>query len=438
MTSPSRPQLSIYSDNWHDLSACRETIKDRGYKVSSIVSTPAILSKFDENEYDNKVYVAIGIERPFTVDEVDVLWTFLRKGGNIIIADDFGRGNSFWVDAENYGFADINIRFKDKQLYDPNYIKNTKFVTVNATLFKNYELILNQPAALDVSDSNFITTFAESSRDSWLDENKNGVRDPRELKGKNPVIVGFSKSDVMGSAVIISDPGLFINDNWHQLDNSEFVLDLIGSLIPNGGEVIFDESRHITPELLENSRRVIYSGIVYFTSTIWSIIFIGALIISFTLFIGVKLKPQRLWRNSNLLDRKYFNVLNNPYVGPHDFWQVYNTFLEKVRLGYNFGPDEFKELDEETLERLIDDQYLWEFITQQFSTYVSYVDHQYYRFIVERIIHWSPWSPESIQTPEYTGEPYHHESLDAIEVSPLEEQSDKSNNFSNGGYDRVD
>ena len=226
ISTPSRPQLSIYSNNWSDLSACRKDIKNQGIKVSSIISSPTILSKIDEKDYKNTVYIAIGIERPYTTDEADMLWTFLNKGGNVIIADDFGHGNSFWVDTKNYGFDEVNVRFGDEQLYDPNYIKNTKFVTVNATIGSNrYNLILNEPAALDMP-SNYnsryynIITSASSSNEAWLDENGNGVRDPRELKGARYIIASFTETKNDGKVVVISDPGLFINDNWDELINT--------------------------------------------------------------------------------------------------------------------------------------------------------------------------------------------------------------------------
>jgi len=424
ISAPSRPQLSIYSDNWADLSVCRKDIKDQGYKVSSIISSPTILSKLDEKDYKNTVYIAIGIERPYTEDEADMLWTFMNKGGNIIIADDFGHGNSFWVEATNYDFDDINMRFGDKQLYDPNYIKNTKFVKVNATILSSpniYNLILNEPAALDMPLTynpryyNIITS-ASSSDEAWLDENNNGVRDPRELKGAYHVIARFTGEEYKGRAVVISDPGLFINDNWGRLNNSRFVLDLLYVLIPDGGEVIFDESRHINQEPLENSRRIMYSGLVFFTSTIWSVIVMAIVVISFTIFIGVKLKPQNVWRNSNLLNKKYFNILNYPYLGSQDFWQIYNTFLEKVRLGYGFSPDEFKEQKKKTLHNLINDDYLWQFISQQFY---KFVDVKYYNFIVDRILHWNPKTPE-ISEQHYGPGDHDNGDYDAEEYYDLE------------------
>ncbi len=400
LTTPSRPQLSIYSDNWSDLSECRFDIQERGFKVSSIISTPTILSKYKSEEHQNMVYIAVGVERPYSTDDSRAIWDFVHEGGNIIIADDFGHGNSLWENSGGIGIGDI--KFDNNRLFDPNYIKNTKFVTVNASInYLRYNLILNEPSAL-VDRSQYSSghqAIAMSSEDSWLDKNQNSVRDPAEEKKSYNVIVSISVGESNGRAVIISDPGLFINDNWKMMDNSKFILDLLRIFLPTGGEVIFDESRHINQNTFENSRHLLYSGAVYLTSSIWSIFIIVILVISCTLIVGVKIKPQRKWRNINLLDKEYLNILNYPHVGPNDYWQIYSTILEKVRLGYGFTAEEFKELDRETLFNLIDDTGLWDFISRRFPKLPDNNYHDYYKFIIQRLVAWSPKHPEMKSTP---------------------------------------
>jgi hypothetical protein len=258
-----------------------------------------------------------------------------------------------------------------------------------------YELILNEPSALEIIPNyyseTFITTLAASSSGSWLDENKNEVRDPRELKGSYEIITLLQDKQFKGKVIIISDPGLFINDNWPLLDNSRYILDMLSLLLPAGGEVIFDESRHINENTFENSRHVLYSGLIYLTSTIWIILLVPIIIISFTIIIGVKIKPQYAWRNRNLLDAKYLNILNYPYEGPYDYYQIHSIFLEKVRLGYGFEVEEFRELDRDTFYKLIGDEYLIEFLTQN---YVLNRDLKYFNFIKRRVLDWSPRHPD--------------------------------------------
>ncbi len=344
--------------------------------------------------------MAVGVERSYSPEDVQAIWDFVYEGGNVIIADDFGHGNSLWKHSEGLGLGEVP--FYNEQLFDPNYIKNTKFVTVNATLGnRRYNLMLNEPSALvkreGLHSSTTTETIAKSSEESWLDSNKNGVRDPSEFKNSYDVIVFLSESNFKGKMLVISDPGLFINDNWNQLDNARFIVDVVNYFLPDGGEVVFDESRHINENTFENSRNLVYSGIVYLTSTIWSLFIFVILIIICTLIIGVRIKPQRPWRNRNLLETKFLNILNYPYIGSNDYWLIKNTLLEKVRLGYGFTPEEFKELDVETSYKLLGDRYLWDFITQRFPSYQT--DYYYYQSIVRRIIDWTPRRPEQQDKP---------------------------------------
>jgi hypothetical protein len=99
------------------------------------------------NSSKNKIYMAIGVERAYTSEEARTIWDFVHDGGHLIIADDFGHGDTLWDKASWRSVG--NIEFENKQLFDPNYIKNTKFVTVNASLqSRRYTLILNEPSAL--------------------------------------------------------------------------------------------------------------------------------------------------------------------------------------------------------------------------------------------------------------------------------------------------
>jgi hypothetical protein len=396
LSAPSRPQLSAYSDGWDDVSSFKSELERNEYEVASIISTPTILSKFNREDYRHMVYLAIGIERPYTEDDANTLWNFMRYGGNIIIADDFGYGNTFWDNSITSGYG--RVEFEKSQLFDPSYIKNTTFVSVNATLpgpSKQYSLLLNEPTALKKSYGAFqFTTLGSSSDGSWLDDNGNRVRDPLEPKVSYPVIVSFSSSNINGKAFFISDPGLFINENWNFLNNAEFAMDLIHYILPTGGVVIFDESRHISENTFENARRTVYTGAVFLTSSIWRIVLTVVIVISFTLLVGVKLKPQKLWKNQNMLNVKYFNILNYPYITQYDHWQIYNTFMEKVRHSYGFSPDEFKELDEKTMKNLVGNDHLWDFIIQK---QYRYINPDYYRNIIYLMSNWLPIRPEEFK-----------------------------------------
>ena len=54
-------QLSAYDDDWNDMSAFREDIKDMGIETRSLVSSPLLLADIEDPR--NTTYVLAGVER---------------------------------------------------------------------------------------------------------------------------------------------------------------------------------------------------------------------------------------------------------------------------------------------------------------------------------------------------------------------------------------
>ncbi len=93
------------------------------YKVRSIVSTPVILLG-DLIDPKKTIYVAVGVEREYTQEEIRALRSFLARGGHAIIADDFGNANQI---AKDYG-----VTFFGGQFYDENFDRNANYTIVKA------------------------------------------------------------------------------------------------------------------------------------------------------------------------------------------------------------------------------------------------------------------------------------------------------------------
>ena len=95
----------------------------------------------------------------------------------------------------------------------------------------------------------------------------------------------------------MSDPGIFINDMLDRKDNRAFALDLIEELLPEGGEVIFDESVHIPPGYLSNGAHTFLSSIYFTKSHIYlNAIFLIIVIILVELAIILVKDPVKLFR----------------------------------------------------------------------------------------------------------------------------------------------
>lgn len=93
------------------------------YKVRSIVSTPTILLG-DLIDPKDTLYIAIGVEREYTQEELRALNSFLARGGHAIIADDFGNANQI---AKEYG-----VTYFGGQFYDETFDRNANYTIVNA------------------------------------------------------------------------------------------------------------------------------------------------------------------------------------------------------------------------------------------------------------------------------------------------------------------
>ena len=54
-------QLSAYDDDWNDMSAFREDIKEMGIQTNSLVSSPLLLGDIEDPR--NTTYILAGVER---------------------------------------------------------------------------------------------------------------------------------------------------------------------------------------------------------------------------------------------------------------------------------------------------------------------------------------------------------------------------------------
>ena len=431
--TPDDPQLSTYSDDWNDISMFYNSLKNE-YNVSTIISSPLILNKIDRPE--DKLYIVLGVEKGFSYDEGLAVLNFLINGGSVIIADDFGAGNSIAdILCDNYEASNdedailhdqhLEIEFYNDRLYDSSYIRNTKFVKVNADLGmnRNYEVLLNEPTAL--RSKGYYHSISRSSEDSWLDENNNGIRDVTEIKDSYDIIVLAKYGE--GEVCFISDPGLFINNLWKMYDNAVFADELVQRLLSNKNgndyEIIFDESQHISQSSDENLRHSIYNVGLQITSGVTGIIFIAILLVFLSIFGVLKIKPLKKFENRNSLASRVFNFTKNPYITQTDLSWLKKVFLEKVQNAYSYDNDEFFKLPPEIVFNLINNKELYDFFTY-YINYPLMVNFNYLYHITELIDQWQPTEPsKSIDDQDGFSDmdQYINNENDIIEFEPLED-----------------
>jgi hypothetical protein len=378
-------QLSAYNDRWNDISKFRNHLAEKTdrfdqnlYETSSIISSATVLRQIDDPT--NYLYVAIGIEKEYSPDQVSAIIDFVIDGGSVIIADDYGFGNSISslvLDTE----VTFNVGFIGKQLWDENYVKNPRFIKINVNRLQSrldFEgvILMNDPTALEQRsplDNWYGRTMVTTSSKGWIDYNDDGKHSPTvpgEEMSEKPIMQEVRLGD--GRAIFISDPSLFINEMWNRENNSEFADALVQYLVPNVDPdsnvknnqtkiIIFDESLHIQDSVLSNTRASFFQGIVYLTTDTQLAILVGILML---LLLGVLIiiieNPPELKHKYNI-DYYNLNQLLTTDITSDDCDRIRYIFLERLRIVHGLTIEEFKDLSYEELEKMISDTDLVDF-----------------------------------------------------------------------------
>ena len=129
-------QLSAYDDDWNDMSAFREDIKEMGIETRSLVSSPLLLADIEDPR--NTTYVLAGVERDtfhclsltmmgssrslwcrIFPSEINAIVEFVEAGGTAMIFEDYGYANTI---AEAFG-----IHYTGEQVFDTTYAAELDF-----------------------------------------------------------------------------------------------------------------------------------------------------------------------------------------------------------------------------------------------------------------------------------------------------------------------
>ena len=344
------PQLSAYDEDWNDISNFRKALEENeelSYNVSAILSNPAVLD--DIGNPSSSLLVIAGTESPYTNLELEILVRFMENGGSILVLGDYDYSNTI---AQLF-----DIEFVQHKLWDQNYRDNVSLIQTTAHLgpSKSYNVLLNDPVAIkEMQDSqsktvgwdgNVVwsqTELMTTSKNSWIDSDDDGVITPDDEAAP---ALGFwlgieygirtTEGENLGSAVFISDSSIGINHMWNEAQNSEFLIDLVAKILPNGGTVLFDESRH-TQESFGSSLFQAALGFYFLLSgdtLILQVIRLNVLVAVIILTMALSLRQPEPRRWFHLFDirkprpfRSYGHNLENGIRA------LQEVFLERLRL----------------------------------------------------------------------------------------------------------
>lgn len=204
-------------------------------EVQSIIK-PLRLNGLDNLQIlpDNSTILMLGPSQTYSKTEITSIRSYLQEGGRVVLADDFGTGNTLLEGLE------LSPRFSGQLLQD-NLFKEKK-------MMPHILLIENTTETNDVKDLvlNYATTLTNLNKNeglayaSYFSEVANSTKN-----GPFPI---FARVEVgKGTLYLISDSSIFINGMLNRGNNSILLKNLLK------GVVAIDEA-HSTPSRLTTFR----------------------------------------------------------------------------------------------------------------------------------------------------------------------------------------
>ncbi len=190
----------------------------------------------------------IGPSTDFSRDESSKIGRFLEGGGIVLLADDFGTGNSL------LGALNVSALFSKKPLADLFYYsKNPEFPVVTdfspSPMTGNLTaIVLDHPSFIKMGNSSSVTEIGRSSPFSFIDSGGQGR--PTTNETVSSYLIMASAKIGKGTLLLVADPSMFINDIIGVYDNMR----LFQNVVKMGdGSVIFDTA-HLANAPLTNGR----------------------------------------------------------------------------------------------------------------------------------------------------------------------------------------
>ena len=224
-------------------------------RIANTTQNATLLLSYDRPLPNATSLLAIvGPSIDFTRDESFKIGKFLEGGGVVLLADDFGTGNSL------LGGLNVSALFSKKPLADLYYYSiDRRFplitdfspspATDNLTA-----IVLNRPSYIEMGNSSLVTAIGWSSSFSFIDYRGEGKLLSNETIGSYPVMVSMNIGK--GTLFLLADPSMFINDMIGLYDNMQ----LFQNVLKMGdGSVIFDTA-HLARAPLTNWRIMLKDG----------------------------------------------------------------------------------------------------------------------------------------------------------------------------------
>jgi hypothetical protein len=223
-------------------------------KIASVTENATFLLSYDKPLPNSTSLLAIiGPSMNFSGRESSSIGNFLKNGGIVLLADDFGTGNSL-LEGLN-----VSARFSGEPLADLYYYsKNPDFPIITdfspSRATDNLSaIVLDRPSYLNTGNSSSVIKIGSSSPFSFIDPSGTGRPSPNETINSYTVLATVRIG--RGLLLLVADPSMFINDMISLYDNVRLFQN---ALKMGDGSVIFDAAHLVRAPLTD--RRIMLRG----------------------------------------------------------------------------------------------------------------------------------------------------------------------------------
>jgi hypothetical protein len=244
LLNTTKEDFSTYNTAWNGASDAKALASSDGYTTSSVLA----LSEIGTSGHGVLFMLNPNSSVGFSASDASTLQSFVRNGGVLVLANNFGNGNAVLSGLGVLGEARFN-----GSLLEDNVSKGVNAalplitdVTASGLTGGVHELYFNYGTALDVSGTN-VTVLARSAPTSYLLAPGGGNATVNATTGAHPVLATLDYGN--GRIVLLSDPSVFSNDMLDQADNQQLLTSMFANL--TGGNtavpIMFDESHFASP-----------------------------------------------------------------------------------------------------------------------------------------------------------------------------------------------
>jgi uncharacterized protein (DUF58 family) len=201
-----------------------------GLAAQRSVAGPLALQHDAAIDPSRTLLVVAGPAKSYTGQEAEALRSFVERGGQVLVADDFGQANSLT--------SPLGITFERVRL-----VEGPDASPQAALDGRTYRLGLEKPTGLKLALLASANVLAWSSEGSFLDRDADGVIGAADPHGPFPLMAEVTPPGAAGRVLAVADTGLHGVAGADLAQNRDLRQALLAHALPDGGLVLVDESR---------------------------------------------------------------------------------------------------------------------------------------------------------------------------------------------------